>query len=143
MKIGAPKEVFPGEARVAMTPDSALALQKLGHTCFVEAGAGARAGISDAAYAAAGVGIVPDAAALFAATDVITKVRPPTEVGINAEKAFTAIGGEVENLQVRLANPDFSPFLQKAAKEGSHREAYQRCWCINPSGVKRRTDSEV
>jgi len=79
VKIGAPKEVFPGEARVAMTPDSALALQKLGHTCFVEAGAGARAGISDAAYAAAGVGIVPDAAALFAATDVITKVRPPVE----------------------------------------------------------------
>ena len=41
MKIGAPKEVFPGEARVAMTPDSAAALQKLGHTCFIEAGAGA------------------------------------------------------------------------------------------------------
>jgi NAD(P) transhydrogenase subunit alpha len=61
-----------------MTPDSALALQKLGHTCFIEAGAGARAGISDAAYVAAGVAIVPDAAALFAATDVITKVRPPT-----------------------------------------------------------------
>jgi NAD(P) transhydrogenase subunit alpha len=79
MRIGAPKEVFPGEARVAMTPDSALALQKLGHTCFVEAGAGAHAGISDSTYAAAGVTIVPDVAALYAATDVITKVRPPTE----------------------------------------------------------------
>ncbi len=30
MRIGAPREVFPGEARVAMTPDSAVALQKLG-----------------------------------------------------------------------------------------------------------------
>ena len=39
MKIGAPKEVFEGEARVAMTPDSATQLQKLGHECFVETGA--------------------------------------------------------------------------------------------------------
>ena len=78
MRIGALKEVLPGEARVAMTPDSALALQKLDHQCFVEAGAGGRAGISDTAYAAAGVGIVPGAEALFAATDVITKVRPTT-----------------------------------------------------------------
>ena len=36
MKIGAPKETFEGEARVAMTPDSALQLQKIGHTCFIE-----------------------------------------------------------------------------------------------------------
>jgi Alanine dehydrogenase/PNT, N-terminal domain len=40
MKIGAPREVFPCEARVAMTPESALQLQKMGHVCFVEAGAG-------------------------------------------------------------------------------------------------------
>ena len=79
MRIGTLREVFPGEARVAMTPDSALQLQKLGHACFVEAGAGEKAGFSDAAYAAAGVSIVPDAAALYAATDVLTKVRPPTE----------------------------------------------------------------
>jgi H+-translocating NAD(P) transhydrogenase subunit alpha len=79
MRIGAPKEAFPGEARVAMTPDSAVALQKLGHACFIEAGAGTAAGISDAAYAAAGVSVVPDAAALYAATDVVTKVRPPIE----------------------------------------------------------------
>ena len=55
MKIGAPKEIFEGENRVAMTPDSALQLQKLGHECFIEAGAGAQAGFSDAAYEAAGV----------------------------------------------------------------------------------------
>jgi NAD(P) transhydrogenase subunit alpha len=79
MKIGAPREVFPGEARVALTPDSALQLQKLGHACFVEAGAGEKAGFPDAAYTAAGVSIVPDAAALFTATDVIAKVRPPTQ----------------------------------------------------------------
>jgi NAD(P) transhydrogenase subunit alpha len=82
MKIGALKEAFPSEARVAMTPDSALQLQKLGHMCFVESGGGAGAGISDAAYTAAGVSVVPDAAALFAAADVITKVRPPVETEV-------------------------------------------------------------
>jgi len=61
VKIGAPKEIFEGENRVAMTPESALQLQKLGHACLIESGAGARAGFSDAAYAAAGVTVVPDA----------------------------------------------------------------------------------
>jgi NAD(P) transhydrogenase subunit alpha len=50
---------------------------KLGHTCVVEAGAGAKAGFSDAAYAQAGVEVLADAAAVFAAADVIAKVRGP------------------------------------------------------------------
>ncbi|MFN3938387.1 MAG: Re/Si-specific NAD(P)(+) transhydrogenase subunit alpha [Gemmobacter sp.] len=79
MKIGAPKEIFEGENRVAMTPDSALQLQKLGHSCCIEAGAGAKAGFSDDAYRAAGVEVLPDAAALWAAADVVVKVRAPEE----------------------------------------------------------------
>ncbi|MCB2136212.1 MAG: Re/Si-specific NAD(P)(+) transhydrogenase subunit alpha, partial [Rhodobacteraceae bacterium] len=79
MKIGAPKEIAPGEARVAMTPESAGLLQKLGHECFIEAGAGAAAGFSDAAYKAAGVTVVKTAAALFKGVDVIAKVRPPSD----------------------------------------------------------------
>ncbi len=77
MKIGAPKEIFQGENRVAMTPDSALQLQKLGHQCFVEKGAGLAAGLSDAAYEAAGVTVVKSAADLFKSVDVVAKVRPP------------------------------------------------------------------
>ncbi|MFB9914220.1 Re/Si-specific NAD(P)(+) transhydrogenase subunit alpha [Rhizobium paknamense] len=77
MKIGAPREIFAGEARVAMTPDSALQLQKLGYECLIEAGAGKAAGFSDEAYAKAGVTVVEGAEALFAAADVIAKVRPP------------------------------------------------------------------
>ncbi len=77
MKIGAPKEIFEGEARVAMTPDSALQLQKLGHSCLIETGAGAKAGFSDAAYAAAGVTVVPDAKSVFTLADVVVKVRGP------------------------------------------------------------------
>ncbi|MFP4327331.1 MAG: Re/Si-specific NAD(P)(+) transhydrogenase subunit alpha [Paracoccaceae bacterium] len=78
MKIGTPKEVLEGEARVAMTPQSARELQKLGHDCLVEAGAGARAGFADADYAAAGATVLPDAEALWAQADIVAKVRPPT-----------------------------------------------------------------
>lgn len=87
VKVGALKETFPGEARVAMTPASALELKKLGHEALVEAGAGAAAGISDAAYQAAGVTVLADAAALMAAADVIAKVRPPTEAETAALRA--------------------------------------------------------
>jgi len=68
-----------GEARVAMTPDSALQLQKLGYECVIEAGAGKAAGFADAAYKEAGVEVVKTAAALFKACDIVAKVRPPTE----------------------------------------------------------------
>jgi len=79
LKIGTPKEVFEGEARVAMTPESALALQKLGYDCAIEAGAGKAAGFPDAAYKAAGVEVIRGAAALWKAADVVAKVRPPTD----------------------------------------------------------------
>jgi NAD(P) transhydrogenase subunit alpha len=77
VKIGTPKEVSAGEARVAMTPDSALLLQKLGYECVVESGAGVAAGFADALYREAGVEVVKTAAALWKAADIITKVRPP------------------------------------------------------------------
>ena len=62
MKIGAPKETFSGEKRVALTPQSAVALKKLGYDCLVEAGAGEQARFSDDAYAEAGVEVVPSQA---------------------------------------------------------------------------------
>ncbi|MCO6382536.1 MAG: Re/Si-specific NAD(P)(+) transhydrogenase subunit alpha [Vannielia sp.] len=79
MKIGTPKEVLDGENRVAMTPDSATQLQKLGHECLIETGAGEKAGFSDAAYEAAGVTVVKTPAALWKEADVIAKVRIPTD----------------------------------------------------------------
>ncbi len=78
MKIGAPKETFAGENRVAMTPESAVLLQKLGHECVIESKAGAAAGFSDKAYKDAGVEVVKSATALWKAADVIVKVRQPT-----------------------------------------------------------------
>jgi NAD(P) transhydrogenase subunit alpha len=71
-----------GEARVALTPDSALQLQKLGHECLVESGAGKAAGFDDDSYRAAGVTIASTAPELWAAADVIVKVRPPEAVEV-------------------------------------------------------------
>ncbi len=79
VKIGAPKEIFEGENRVAMTPDSATQLQKLGHSCLIEAGAGQRAGFTDDDYRAAGVEVIDTAADLWKAADVVVKVRGPSE----------------------------------------------------------------
>ncbi|WP_324754242.1 Re/Si-specific NAD(P)(+) transhydrogenase subunit alpha [Roseovarius sp. Pro17] len=82
MKIGVPGEVFEGETRVAMTPESAAQLQKLGYKCAIQSGAGRLAGFTDADYEAAGVEVIKSAAALWKASDIIAKVRPPnaTEV---------------------------------------------------------------
>jgi NAD(P) transhydrogenase subunit alpha len=77
VKIGTPKEIFEGENRVAMTPDSAVQLQKLGYDCAIESGAGAAAGFSDALYEAAGVEIIKTAAALWKEVDIVAKVRQP------------------------------------------------------------------
>ncbi|SFQ42306.1 NAD(P) transhydrogenase subunit alpha [Roseivivax halotolerans] len=82
MKIGTPKEVMEGEARVAMTPDSAKMLQKLGYDCAIETGAGDKAGFPDAAYEEAGVEIIKTAAALYKEADVIAKVQPPTDTEV-------------------------------------------------------------
>jgi len=84
MKIGAPKETAPGEARVALTPDSAGRLQKLGYECIVESGAGMAASFSDEAYRDAGVEVVSSATDLWNEADVIVKVREPTAEEIDA-----------------------------------------------------------
>ncbi|MEM6547401.1 MAG: Re/Si-specific NAD(P)(+) transhydrogenase subunit alpha [Pseudomonadota bacterium] len=82
MKIGAPREVYEGERRVALTPASAKQLQKLGYECVVEAGAGAAAEFSDDDYREAGVEVLPDAAVLWSTADVVAKVRGPEEAEI-------------------------------------------------------------
>ncbi len=84
MKIGAPKETAAGEARVALTPDSASRLHKLGYQCIVESGAGTAASITDEAYRAAGVEVVGSAAELWNQADVIVKVREPSDQEIDA-----------------------------------------------------------
>lgn len=112
VKIGTPKEILSGERRVAMTPDSALMLQKLGHECIIETGAGAEAGFADADYKAAGVEIAKTAAALWKAADVVAKVRAPEEVEVKRLREGQTL--------ISLINPGANAdLLETAAKKGS------------------------
>ena len=79
MKIGDLRETSDGENRVALTPNSARQIQKLGHTCFIEAGAGAAADFSDGDYRAADVEVRDSADAVIAEADVIAKVLPTSD----------------------------------------------------------------
>ena len=82
MKIGAPKEIFDGENRVALTPESARFLQKLGHECIVQSGAGLMARYSDQDYKDAGVKVVKSVASFWKETDVVIKVRAPNDAEV-------------------------------------------------------------
>ena len=112
LKIGTPKEIFEGEARVAMTPESALQLQKLGYDCAIETGAGTLAGFSDKAYAEAGVEIKKTAAALWKDADIIAKVREPD---VNELKRLKS-----DHTLISFFNPAGNEKgMQAAAKKGT------------------------
>ena len=82
--IGVPRESFAGEKRVATVPEVVEKLVKLGFKVAVQSGAGDAANFSDDSYRAAGAQIIGDAAGLWAASDVVFKVRAPSvdEVGL-------------------------------------------------------------
>jgi alanine dehydrogenase len=77
MKIGVPSEVKVHEYRVAMTPAGVRELTDRGHQVVIQAGAGLGSGIDDDAYVAQGAEILPDAATVFAAAEMIVKVKEP------------------------------------------------------------------
>ena len=74
MKVGVPKETWPGETRVALIPASVGALKKSGLEVAVERSAGAAAGFTDAAFEQAGAAVV-SRADVFSQSDIILQVR--------------------------------------------------------------------
>lgn len=77
LTVGIPKEIYPGECRVAATPETAKRLQKMGFEVLVERGAGAAANFPDEAYQAAGCQLIETAELLWQTVDVVLKVRSP------------------------------------------------------------------
>lgn len=77
MRVGVPKEIKVQEHRVGLTPMAVREYVSQGHEVWVQAGAGAGIGADDAAYVAAGARIVPTAAEVFAAAEMIVKVKEP------------------------------------------------------------------
>jgi H+-translocating NAD(P) transhydrogenase subunit alpha len=74
MLVGVPRESFPGELRVALTPAVVPGLVKAGIEVVVEAGAGVRAGYPDADYISKGAKILAQRAEVFRAADIIVQV---------------------------------------------------------------------
>ncbi|MEO6602349.1 MAG: Re/Si-specific NAD(P)(+) transhydrogenase subunit alpha, partial [Polyangiaceae bacterium] len=79
MKIGIPKEIRPGERRVAATPDTVSRLLKLGFDVSVETQAGAGASFRDTEYSALGASVLLSARELWDTSDIILKVQPPEQ----------------------------------------------------------------
>ncbi|TWU19124.1 alanine dehydrogenase [Allorhodopirellula heiligendammensis] len=77
MRIGVPTEVKSDEYRIAMLPVGAEELTARGHEVLIQSGAGAGSGMTDDEYRVAGATIVETAAELFAASDMIVKVKEP------------------------------------------------------------------
>ncbi len=113
LTIGVPREIFPGEKRVATVPDVVEKLLKLGFKVAVESGAGDAANCSDEAYRAAGAEIIDSAAKLWASADIVFKVAVPTpeEVGLLRE------GGMLIGFVWPAQNPEL--MQQLAAKKAT------------------------
>ena len=113
LMIGIPREIATGEKRVATVPDVVEKLIKLGFKVAVESGAGDAANLSDDTYRAAGAEIIDGAAKLWAASDIVFKVRGPSaeEVGLMRE------GGTLVSFIWPAQNPGL--MQQLAAKKAT------------------------
>ncbi|HZV17165.1 MAG TPA: alanine dehydrogenase [Sphingobium sp.] len=88
MRVGTVKETKTHEYRVGLTPESVQELSSQGHVVLVESGAGAGIGASDADYQSAGAQVVDTASEVFAAAEMIVKVKEPSP----AERAMLRPG---------------------------------------------------
>jgi len=111
--IGVPKESAPGEKRVATVPEVVEKLIKLGFKVAVQAGAGDAANFADDTYRAAGAEVLPTAGDLWAKSDIVFKVRPPTP----AEVAGMREGGTLIGFVWPAQNPEL--MQQLAARKAT------------------------
>src|SRR5262245_31341194 len=77
MRIGVPREIKVHEYRVGLVPAGVRELTGSGHEVIVESGAGKGIGVSDSNYEACGAKVVGSAAQVFAAADMVVKVKEP------------------------------------------------------------------
>ncbi len=114
MKIGVPKEIRPGERRVAATPESVSRLIKLGFEVSLEKGAGAGAAFADADFVKAGATIVESASALWSTADIVLKVQPPEQhPGLGHEADLLREGAVLVSFLWPAQNADLIERLKK------------------------------
>ena len=108
IKVGVPREVLPGERRVALVPATVALLLQAGAEVLIERDAGASAFIPDDAYREAGASVVEDAASLWGEADVVLKVQKPAVGGADSqdETALLRSGATVIGLLQPLTSTD-------------------------------------
>lgn len=79
MRIAVPREITPGETRVALVPETVAKLVKAGQEVIVQSGAGALAFFTDKAYQEAGATIAPNARDTYSRAELVAKVREPIQ----------------------------------------------------------------
>ena len=78
MRIGIPKETYPGETRVALIPGNLSTLTRDKHEVLVEAGAGLGASFSDDEFKSLGAVVIASVRSLYEQSDIIFKVQAPS-----------------------------------------------------------------
>ena len=117
MKVGIPKEIFPGETRIAIIPETAKVLAGKGLEVVVEAGAGAAAEFSDEAYRQAGAAIEASHEKVLGESDLVLKIQRPSGDGEGApdEVAMLKSGAALITFLQPYSYPDL---LSKLAARG-------------------------
>ncbi len=110
MILSVPKEIIPGENRVALTPDTAAKLIKIGFEVHIEKDAGLNAGFENHLYTAAGVKLADSAKTLYNSSDVILKVQKPTLDEIKLIKK----GSYLISFLFPMSNTDLVKAISKA-----------------------------
>ena len=115
--IFVPKEVTPGETRVAATPDTVERLLKDGHTVLIQSGAGTAASFTDEAYKKAGARVESDAGKAIGSADVVLKINPPDKNDSIGKHEIDAMkeGAVLVSFVWHHQNPDL---VDKAVKAG-------------------------
>ena len=117
MLIGVPSETLAGENRVAATPETVKKLIAQGHSLRVQQGAGVRASVPDAAYAAVGAQLVEASAAWQC--DIVLKVRAPSAAETQYIQSGSAVIGMLEPFNAeglqRMASAGATGFALEAA----------------------------
>jgi NAD(P) transhydrogenase subunit alpha len=91
VKIAVPKEVLPGENRVAITPDTAARLIKSGFEIFVQKDAGIKSNFLNQQYEESGAKIIESAEELYSVAEIVLKVQRPIENEASLIKSGTVV----------------------------------------------------
>ena len=101
MRVGVPRELEPGERRVALVPDAVGRLGASGIEVAVEQGAGAAASFTDDAYREAGAIVLASAAEVYESSDLVAKVAKPSEHEAGALREGVVLVGFLQPLTDR------------------------------------------